>query len=193
MLHPLKTVLFTFCFGFVFASPTPRAMAVHERLETISSGLVHNGAAPNNQVLNLRLAFVQSDRIGLEDALMAVSTPGDAQYGKFLSKEEVEAHLFPCNRLPTSASEIIAHFCTSAFICFTMTLALFLFLFSPLTLLVSHLLFGAHLHTSVDFCRSENTCIGSRAWLYHQDNHTCKKHPRLYCYSSGSKSAWLAH
>lgn len=40
-------------------------------------------------MLNLRLALKQSNVTGLQQTLMAVSTPGNAQYRQFLSKSEV--------------------------------------------------------------------------------------------------------
>jgi len=108
MLPLLKAVFLAFSFEFVLASPAPRAMVVHERLETIPSRFVHNGAAPPTQVLYLRLALVQSDRAGLEDALMAVSTPGDAQYGQFLSKEEVEAFVAPSQETSDAVTRFLS-------------------------------------------------------------------------------------
>jgi tripeptidyl-peptidase I len=108
MLPLLKAVLFAFSFGSVLASPAPRAMIVHERRESVPSGFVRNGAAPSNQVLNLRLALVQSDRAGLEDALMAVSTPGNAQYRQFLSKEEVEAFVAPSQETSEAITKFLS-------------------------------------------------------------------------------------
>ena len=66
-----------------------RDMRLHERREVIPRGFVKTTAAPASQMLNLRLALVQSDPQGLEDALYAVSTPSSALYGQFLTKEEV--------------------------------------------------------------------------------------------------------
>ncbi|ETW85061.1 serine protease S53 [Heterobasidion irregulare TC 32-1] len=70
-------------------------MRLHERREVIPRGFVKTAAAPASQMLNLRLALVQSDPQGLEDALYAVSTPSSALYGQFLTKEEVEAFVAP--------------------------------------------------------------------------------------------------
>ena len=64
-------------------------MHVHERRDAPPSGFVNSGSAPAEQALTLRLALVQSNAQGLEDALYAVSTPGSPQYGQHLSKEEV--------------------------------------------------------------------------------------------------------
>ncbi|KAI0055947.1 family S53 protease [Artomyces pyxidatus] len=72
-----------------------RSMVVHERLEAIPTGFVAHGSAPGHQSLSLRLALVSNNLVGLEDALMAVSTPGSARYGQFLTKEEVETFVAP--------------------------------------------------------------------------------------------------
>ncbi|TFY79415.1 hypothetical protein EWM64_g4597 [Hericium alpestre] len=70
-------------------------MHVHERRENVPSGYMKDGAAPSDHVLNLRLALVQSNFKSLEDKFYAVSTPGNAEYGQHLSKEQVEALVAP--------------------------------------------------------------------------------------------------
>ncbi|THH10645.1 hypothetical protein EW146_g8305 [Bondarzewia mesenterica] len=80
------------------ASATPlssRDLRVHEKRASPPSGFIKNDAAPAHEVLNLRFALVQSDFAGLEDALYAVSTPGNVQYRQHLSKEEVEKFIVP--------------------------------------------------------------------------------------------------
>ncbi|TFY77795.1 hypothetical protein EWM64_g6214 [Hericium alpestre] len=73
----------------VAASPrSKRTMHVHERHENVPSGYMKDGAVPSDYVLNLRLALVQSNLKSLEDKLYAVSTPGNAEYGQHLSKEQ---------------------------------------------------------------------------------------------------------
>ena len=71
------------------AKPAARSIKVHESRDTIPSGYVISGSAPSDMELQLRIALVQSNPDGLIDALYAVSTPGSASYGEFLSKEEV--------------------------------------------------------------------------------------------------------
>lgn len=66
-----------------------RSMQLHEVRDEVPDGFVHSGAAPQDTVLNLRLALVQSDTEGLQKALMDVSTPSSALYGQHLTKEEV--------------------------------------------------------------------------------------------------------
>lgn len=71
------------------ANPVRRDLQVHESRADIPAGFTLTGPAPSDQVLTLRLALVQNDPAGLVDALYDVSTPSSANYGKHLSKEEV--------------------------------------------------------------------------------------------------------
>lgn len=77
--------------SIALSSPLFNNLVVHEQREGVPDGFVQNGAAPDDQVLNLRMALVQGDMAGLEQKLFAVSTPGSAQFGQHLSKEEVSA------------------------------------------------------------------------------------------------------
>ncbi|KIP08461.1 hypothetical protein PHLGIDRAFT_508562 [Phlebiopsis gigantea 11061_1 CR5-6] len=74
---------------------TRRAMTVHESRSEVPEGFVKQGSAPADTVLNMRIALKQFDPAGLEDALMAVSTPGNARFGKHLTKDQVEAFVAP--------------------------------------------------------------------------------------------------
>jgi tripeptidyl-peptidase-1 len=77
-------------FSLVHATPlTARDMIVHDRRDGIPSGFAKVGAAPSSQMLKLRLALTQGDLAGLEDRLMAISTPTNPAYRQWLSKEEV--------------------------------------------------------------------------------------------------------
>jgi len=74
--------------GATAPAPRPR-LTVHESREAAPKGFVKVGPAPPKETLTLRLGLVQNDASGLEERLMDVSTPSSANYGKFLSKEEV--------------------------------------------------------------------------------------------------------
>lgn len=96
MVRTTLALLSLLAFTGAYATPhVPRTMRVHERREEPPSGFVQRGAAPKDAVLTLRVALAQNDFSGLEKALYAVSTPGSAQYGQHLSKEEVEAFVAP--------------------------------------------------------------------------------------------------
>jgi tripeptidyl-peptidase I len=71
------------------AKPTPVNLVVHERRDSIPQGFVRNSAAPQGEMLNLRMALVSNNIPGLEKALFDVSTPSSDMYGQHLSKEEV--------------------------------------------------------------------------------------------------------
>lgn len=67
---------------------TRRAMVVHETQE-LPVGFSQHTAASADTILNMRIALVPNNRDGLIDALMDVSTPGNALHGQHLTKEEV--------------------------------------------------------------------------------------------------------
>ena len=73
-----------------------RAVRVHKRRDSPPTGYANSGSAPATDTLNLRLALTQNNFQGLEDALYAVSTPGNSRYGQHLSKEEVMCTLYIC-------------------------------------------------------------------------------------------------
>lgn len=64
-------------------------MVVRASKPSIPEGFVVQNAAPADQNIPLRIALVQNNIAGLEKALYDVSTPGSANYGNHLSKEEV--------------------------------------------------------------------------------------------------------
>ena len=73
----------------VYGKPVARSMKVHETRGKVPAAFTLKGAAPPEDVLELRLNLVSSDIPGLEKATLDVSTPGNALYGQHLSKEEV--------------------------------------------------------------------------------------------------------
>ncbi|KDR71935.1 hypothetical protein GALMADRAFT_74434 [Galerina marginata CBS 339.88] len=68
---------------------------VHDQRSSAPDGFIQQGVPPQDQTIKLRVALHQNNIAGLEDALMAVSTPGNQLYGQHLSKEEVEAFVTP--------------------------------------------------------------------------------------------------
>jgi hypothetical protein len=77
----------------VYATPfAPPSTVVHERRDSVPAGFVKVGTAPAEQMLTLRVGLVQGDMAGLEERLMAVSTPSSSEFRQWLSKEE--ARLF---------------------------------------------------------------------------------------------------
>lgn len=65
-----------------------REFALHE-LRTVPEGYSRTGPAPANQSINLRMALVNSDISGLQEAFSSISTPGNPRYRQHLSQREV--------------------------------------------------------------------------------------------------------
>lgn len=77
------------------SSLVARNLVVHESRQDVPDGFVQTGSPDPTTMLNLRIALVQSDMAGLEEALFAVSTPDSALYGQHLSKDEVRSIIGP--------------------------------------------------------------------------------------------------
>ncbi|KAJ7626996.1 subtilisin-like protein [Roridomyces roridus] len=93
---------------------------VHERRDSPPAEYTSLGPASSNHTLKLRLALVQKNVTGLEKRLLEISSPAHPDYGKWMSKDEVEAHVTP-SRETTDAvqaflasNELIASNATSA-------------------------------------------------------------------------------
>ncbi|KAI0356281.1 family S53 protease [Trametes cingulata] len=78
-----------------YGKPMARSMQVHETRESVPAAFQLVGPAPQDTMLDLRVALVQGDMAGLEKALMDVSDPASPLRGQFLTKEEVEAFVAP--------------------------------------------------------------------------------------------------
>ena len=75
-----------------YASPPSRSLTVHDKRSTVPGGFTLDSAAPAEQVLNLRVALVNSNITGLESELYAVSTPSSSRYGQHLTKDQVSIY-----------------------------------------------------------------------------------------------------
>ncbi|KAM5542002.1 hypothetical protein V8D89_004312 [Ganoderma adspersum] len=75
--------------------PATNILKPHEALEGPPAGYSLTGSADPNQTLKLRLALAQSNTAELERKLYDVSTPSSANYGKHLSKSEVQQLVAP--------------------------------------------------------------------------------------------------
>ncbi|KAJ6568768.1 family S53 protease-like protein [Mycena capillaripes] len=67
----------------------------HESRDAPPSGWMNLGQAPLNHALTLHLALTQNNITGLEQRLLQISSPSHPAYGKWLSKDEVNAHVAP--------------------------------------------------------------------------------------------------
>ncbi|KAJ7684370.1 subtilisin-like protein [Mycena polygramma] len=89
----------------VSANPLADTLVLLDRRDTVPAGFVHSGAAPADQVLNLKVNLVQSDLAGLESALYAAATPDSPTYGQWLSKEAVEAFAQPSDETTAAVTQ----------------------------------------------------------------------------------------
>lgn len=89
MVSVSRVVFLGSLFALTLGNPLGRpAMVVHET-QKLPRGFSQQGPASADTVLNMRIALTQADRDGLIEALMDVSTPSSASYGKHLTKEQV--------------------------------------------------------------------------------------------------------
>ena len=93
-------VITSIFFGSLIAltSATPltarSGMVVHGSKSDVPEGFTHQGAAPADKSLPLRIALVQNNMSGLEKVLHDVSSPNSPNYGKHLSKEQVYIYIY---------------------------------------------------------------------------------------------------
>lgn len=78
--------LFSLGLGTPLAS---RSMQVHQSRSSVPSGFTLNGPTSSDATIQLRIALKQRDMDGLIEALYDVSTPSSANYGQYLTTEEV--------------------------------------------------------------------------------------------------------
>ncbi|KAF9816777.1 hypothetical protein IEO21_03857 [Rhodonia placenta] len=93
MLSPY--LVLSFFAPLVLGKTTAPNLQLHEAVDNVPVDFVLSGPAAPDTVLNLRLALVQNNVSGLVDELYSVSDPSSANYGQYLSKEEVEALVAP--------------------------------------------------------------------------------------------------
>ncbi|KAJ7704942.1 family S53 protease [Mycena rosella] len=84
----------------VFSYPATKQAAfqnfiVQESLASVPPGFTQVGAAAAASLVNLRIGLSSKDTAGLEKALLDVSHPSSAKYGKHLTKAEVNAFIAP--------------------------------------------------------------------------------------------------
>ncbi|KAF9819138.1 hypothetical protein IEO21_02309 [Rhodonia placenta] len=90
----LGVFAFSLC---LLASGTPLSdnRKVLAKRDTPPAGYTLTRPASPDTLLKLRIALVQSNAAGLEEALYDVSTPTSPNYGRFLTKEEAASYVAP--------------------------------------------------------------------------------------------------
>ncbi|KAJ7140153.1 family S53 protease [Mycena crocata] len=89
------TLLWSSLFSLDTASRVIKPRVLQEIRSNAPHGFASLGAAPATQSIKLRIALASRDIPGLEKALLDVSTPSSPNYGKHLSKEEVNTFVAP--------------------------------------------------------------------------------------------------
>lgn len=83
------SLFFASLLAFTRARPTFRSTVIHEKRHTVPAGFSVVGPAPNDATIKLRIGLSPNNISGLEDALLAVSTPSSPLYGQYLTQDEV--------------------------------------------------------------------------------------------------------
>ncbi|KAJ7773974.1 family S53 protease-like protein [Mycena metata] len=71
------------------------SMVVHEKRDAPPAGFTNLGPAPPDEALTLRVALKSSNISALQDKLLSISTPGNADFRKWLTADEVNAYVTP--------------------------------------------------------------------------------------------------
>ena len=73
----------------------PTLAVVHEQLAAVPAGWTQVGTPAEDDTLVLQIGLVQQNLEELEARILAVSTPGSASYGKYMTADAVDAMLAP--------------------------------------------------------------------------------------------------
>ncbi|KAJ7066405.1 family S53 protease-like protein [Mycena amicta] len=92
------------------ASPLGARREYHQQSRrSAPHGFSSLGAAPSTHALKLRIALTSNNVSGLESALLDVSTPSSPNYGKHLTKDEVNAFLAPSSQALAAVQNWLAN------------------------------------------------------------------------------------
>ena len=98
----LKTFLHAAGLWSLLALPA-RATVLHEQLATIPAGWQHTQTPADDSTIVLQIGLQQQNLDKLESLIYAVSTPGDAEYGNHMDRDEVAALLQPSQETEAAA------------------------------------------------------------------------------------------
>lgn len=85
-----KTALVAFVLSAV-----PASAAIHEKLAAVPAGWTQASTPDANTVISLTIGLTQQNIDQLQSKLLAVSTPGNAEYGQYMDADEVNAFFAP--------------------------------------------------------------------------------------------------
>ncbi|CAK5264006.1 unnamed protein product [Mycena citricolor] len=81
--------------AFAVVAAARNEKVLHEKRSAVPSGFVCEGPAPATHELQLRFGLAPQNAAGLQAKLLELSTPGNANYHQWLSKEEVKTFMGP--------------------------------------------------------------------------------------------------
>ncbi|KAE8441856.1 hypothetical protein EG329_004211 [Mollisiaceae sp. DMI_Dod_QoI] len=76
-------------------SAVPASAAIHEKLAAVPAGWTHASTPDANTAISLTIGLAQQNIDQLQSKLLAVSTPGNAEYGQHMDADEVNAFFAP--------------------------------------------------------------------------------------------------
>ncbi|KAJ7186973.1 subtilisin-like protein [Mycena filopes] len=105
---PPSSLFLASLLSVVAAAPAFHGFVLQRTLTNAPLGFTNAGPADDSSLLNLRIALSSSDVSGLEKALLDISSPSSPNYGKHLSKAEVNAFVAPTDEATTAVQTWLA-------------------------------------------------------------------------------------
>ncbi|VDB96160.1 unnamed protein product [Peniophora sp. CBMAI 1063] len=96
-----------FIASFARASPL-HSRHILDRRDAAPSGFVKVARAPSDTTFEIRIQLTNSDITGLEDRLKIVSSPSSSEYGKWLTREEVNVFVAPTQESLSAINAFLA-------------------------------------------------------------------------------------
>ena len=94
------TLVFAALIAHVVANPISKNFILHESRDEVPEGFTLKGAASPDTQITLRLGLANTDIQGLQDKLLTISTPANAEYGQWLTQDEVSRLDHPSRIVP---------------------------------------------------------------------------------------------
>ncbi|KAF7335052.1 Family S53 protease-like protein [Mycena venus] len=82
---------------FTLISAVSGGLVLHESRSVAPAGFIRQGVAPATDLLTLRFGLSPNNVNGLQEKLVAISTPGSSEFRQWLSKDEVKSFVQPSN------------------------------------------------------------------------------------------------
>ncbi|KAJ7251397.1 family S53 protease [Mycena rebaudengoi] len=100
-----STLFWSSLFSLALAKRLTTPMVLQDSRSEVPLGFSRRGAAPSDQSLTLRIALASNNITGLEKVLLDISTPSSPNYGKYLTKDEVNAYIAPSTEALTAVHQ----------------------------------------------------------------------------------------